>query len=411
MMFGKLYWEKVALRAQSIEDLRQAASRYLPRVMFDFYDGGAEDECTLRGNREAFTRLRLRPRVLVNVEKVSTTQLIFGAPAGMPVAIAPTGGGGYGRRTTDVALAKAAAHFGLPYTLSTSATASIERIAREAPGRHWFQAYILKDRELLNRLIDRARDADYEALMITVDLPVGGKRERDLRNGFRTPFRMGWKIALDGMRHPRWTLGVALRGFPSPENLLELDRSMNTVNGAMTSVGKSYDPSFDWDRLKEIRDKWPRRLIVKGVVRGDDAAELVKMGCDAIVVSNHGGRQLDGGIATMDALPDVLGGVAGRIPVFVDGGVRRGVDVLKACAAGASGVLVGRATLYGALAAGEPGAMRSLSILKDELDRSMRLCGMRDLSTVNGDLLATVSEHFGAGGHRARSLDSAVNFT
>jgi (S)-mandelate dehydrogenase len=387
-MFGSSHLERVARGAQSIEELRERAARHLPRVMFDFYDGGAEEEWTLRGNRDAFTRLRLRPRVLVDVEKVSTQQQLFGHAAALPIAVAPTGGGGYGRRGADVAIARAAAKAGIPYTLSTSATASIERIAKEAPGRHWFQAYILKNREVLQRLIDRAEAADYEALMITVDLPVGGKRERDLRNGFRVPFRMGPKVMLDAMLHPRWALGVALKGFPSPENLRELDRSVNTVSGAMATVGRNYDPSFDWDRLQAIRDRWPRRLIVKGVVRGDDADRLVQLGCDALVVSNHGGRQLDGGVATMDALPDLLRGVAGRIPVLVDGGVRRGVDVLKACAMGAAGVLVGRATLYGALAAGEPGAHRALAVLRDELERAMRLCGVRNLDGEMRDLLA-----------------------
>jgi len=288
-----------------------------------------------------------------------------------------------------VGLARAAAHFGIPYTLSTSATASIEDIARAAPGaRHWFQAYILRNQPFLWRLIDRARAADFEALMITVDLPVGGKRERDLRNGYRTPFRIGPQLAWDALRHPHWLWAVTKRGIPVSGNLIGLEADMNSIDKTAAAVGRNYDPSFDWGRLQEIRDRWPRRLIVKGVQRAQDADRLVAMGIDAIVVSNHGGRQLDGAQATLRALPAVVQAAAGRVPVLVDGGVRRGVDVLKARALGAQGVLTGRATLYGALAGGEAGARRALEILTDELTRAMRLSGVPDLSQVQADLLA-----------------------
>lgn len=386
-MFSSFNHQAIAARSHSIKDLRNESRRYLPRVLFDFYDGGAEDELTLDANQQAFRDTFIRPRVLNDVEKVCTARELIGAPAHFPMAIAPTGGVGFGRRGTDIAIAKAAAKFGIPYSLSTSGTASIEQIAEAAPGRLWFQAYILKNREFLLKLIERARVADYEGLMITVDLPVGGKRERDLRNGFQVPFKFSPRLAWDGMQHPRWAVTVALRGFPVTENLRGLDRTSPTAGNTAAVVGRNYDPSFDWDRLREIRDLWPRKLIVKGVMHAEDADRLAQMGCDAIVVSNHGGRQLDGCMATLHALPEVLRGAASRVPVLVDGGVRRGADILKACAMGAQGVLVGRATLFGAMAAGQPGAERALQILTEEFTRAMRLSGISDIAQATPDLI------------------------
>lgn len=378
-----------AKAAHSIEDLRQAARARLPRMLFDFYDGGAEEELTLRANREAFQAQRILPHVLVDVAQVRTECTLVGGTARYPMAIAPTGGSGYGHHDADIGLARAAAAFGIPYALSTSATASIEDIARAAPGaRHWFQAYILRNKPFLDALIERARVADFEALMITVDLPVGGKRERDLRNGYRTPFRIGPRLAFDALRHPGWLWAISRRGIPSSGNLIGLEADMKSIDKTAAAVGRNYDPSFDWSHLQKIRDRWPRRLIVKGVQRAQDAERLVAMGVDAMVVSNHGGRQLDGAQATLRALPAVVQAAGSRVPVLVDGGVRRGVDILKARALGAQGVLTGRATLYGALAAGEAGAHRALEILADELARAMRLSGVPDLSCVAPDLLA-----------------------
>ena len=378
---------KLAKNAQSIDDLARAAQRYLPRVAFDFFDGGAEEEITLRANREAYRRWRFMPKVLVNVQSVSTECEIVGGPSRYPLAIAPTGGMGYGRHLGDVAVAQAAAKFGIPYTLSTTAQASIERIADAAPGRLWFQAYILKNREFLLKLIARAHAAAYEALVITVDLPVGGKRERDIRNGFRTPFRVTRKSAFDVAMHPRWLLALLRNGMPTNENLIGLQRDVTTLSGLASAVGRNYDPSFDWGRLQEIRDLWPSKLIVKGVMRPDDAQRLVGLGVDAIVVSNHGGRQLDGAMATLDALPGVLDAVKGSVPVLVDGGIRRGADIVKARALGAQAVLVGRATLYGAVAAGNHGAQRALEILTDELVRVMSLCGVTNMADIDASFI------------------------
>ncbi|HKQ27498.1 MAG TPA: alpha-hydroxy acid oxidase [Burkholderiales bacterium] len=378
---------RTASAAISVEDLRRAARARLPRSVFEFFDGGAEDEITLRANRDAFERVRLVPRVLVDVASVDTSVRILGSHSKLPIAIAPTGAVGFGWPGGDVAIAKAAADFGIPYTLSTTATASIERIAREAPGRLWFQAYVLKGREFTFRLIERARDSGYEALMITVDLPVGGKRERDNRNHFAIPFRFTSRNLRDFASRPGWALGMLSSGTPVMENLVGFTPQASSASAIASSVGRNYDPAFDWRALESIRRAWPRKLILKGIVRADDAERAIGAGCDGIVVSNHGGRQLDGGLATLDALPAVVKQTRGRIPVLVDGGVRRGVDVLKAIALGAHAVMIGRATLYGACAAGEAGARRALEIVQSELVRSMQLCGAAHVGAIGADLL------------------------
>ena len=374
-------------RAYSIEDLRQAANRRLPRAVFDFFDGGAEDELTLQDNAAAYQRLRLMPRVLTDVSSIDTSTDILGQRAALPMAIAPTGAVGFGWRGGDIAIARAAAAAGIPYTLSSTATASIEQIARAAPGRLWFQAYILRNKPFLEALIQRALAADYEALVITVDLPVGGKRERDFRNDFSVPFKFTPKNIVDFIQHPAWLASIIRHGMPVMENLIGLDAQATSSTAIASSVGRNYDPAFNWDGLQKIRDNWPRKLIVKGVLSPGDALRVANMGCDAVVVSNHGGRQLDGAVATFDALPGVVQAVNGRIPVLLDGGIRRGSDVVKALARGAQGVMMGRATLYGASAAGEPGACRAIEILKDELVRTMQLCGACNTQDIDATLL------------------------
>ena len=382
-------WDRhLVSRAWSIAELRRLAKRRLPRGIFDFFDGGAEDELSLNDNIQAFQRLKLIPRPLVDVSSIDLSTLLLGRRSSLPVAIAPTGGPGFGRHGSDVAIARAAVEAGIPYTLSTSATASIERIAREAPGgRLWFQAYILKNREFLASLLNRALAADYDALMITVDLPVGGKRERDAGNRISFPFQFTARHFRDFAFNVRWLAGMARYGMPMVENLIGMETQATNAGRIASSVGRSYDPSFDWDRLKRMRDEWPRRMIVKGILHTMDADRLTSIGIYAIVVSNHGGRQLDGAIAPIDALPAIVEAVGGRAEVWVDGGVRRGSDIAKACALGANAVMVGRATLFGAFAGLEAGASRALTILTDELERTMQLCGARSIGEIDRGLL------------------------
>ena len=375
------------LRAYSIADLRQSAQRRLPRAVFDFFDGGAEDELTLQDNTAAYQRQRLLPKVLTDVSSIDTRTEILGQHCALPMAIAPTGAVGFGWRGGDIAIARAAVAAGIPYTLSSTATASIEQVARAAPGRLWFQAYILRNKPFLEALIQRALAADYEALVITVDLPVGGKRERDFRNDFSVRFRFTPKNVMDFMQHPRWLSSIVRHGMPVMENLVGLDAQATTSTAVASSVGRNYDASFNWAALQKIRDNWPRKLIVKGILGAADAVRVADMGCDAVVVSNHGGRQLDSAVATFDALPQVVSAIKGRIPVLLDGGIRRGSDVFKALACGAQGVMLGRATLYGASAAGELGASRAIAILKDELVRTMQLCGACSTADIDASLL------------------------
>ena len=375
------------MQAYSIEDLRQAAKRRLPRAVFDFIDGGAEDENTLRDNRAAFARVRLAPRVLVDVSAVDTDTQILGGRSTLPIAIAPTGAVGFGWRGGDVAIAKAAAAAGIPYSLSMSGTASIERIAREAPGRLWFQAYFLKQRDYTLGLIERARQAGYEALIVTADVPVGGKRERDYRNHFSVPFRYTARNLLDFASRPAWALPMLFQGIPVMENLTGLAPEAKDTAALASSVARNNDATLDWEVLKRVRDRWPGNMLVKGILRPDDAERAVATGCEGVIVSNHGGRQLDGAVAAFDALPAVARAIGGKAAVLLDGGVRRGVDVVKALACGAQVVMIGRATLFGVCAAGEAGAMRALEILSGELVRSMQLCGVRSIGEIGPDLL------------------------
>jgi (S)-mandelate dehydrogenase len=376
------------MRAFSIEDLRRAAKRRLPRAVFDFIDGGAEDEITLRGNRAAFEKVRLLRKVLVGVAQVNTETSILGKTAKLPIAIAPTGAVGFGWRGGDVAVAKAAADFGIPFSLSTSATASIEKIAEAAPGRHWFQAYFFKDREYCFGLIERARQAGYDTLMVTADLPVGGKRERDFRNDFSIPFRFTPKNVLDFATRPAWALDMLLRGVPALENLTGMAVGNPDTRNLVSSVGRDQDASLDWEVIKRVRDAWPGKLLIKGVVHPADAERAVSLGCDGVIVSNHGGRQLDGEIASFDALPAVARAIGGRSAVLMDGGIRRGSDIVKALARGAEAVMIGRATFYGVCAGGEEGARRALEILSEELVRTMQLCGARSIGDIGPELLA-----------------------
>jgi (S)-mandelate dehydrogenase len=373
-------------KTRNIADLRRLAKRRLPRAIFDFIDGGAEDECTLRDNRAAFERIRLAPRALVDVSHIVTRRDLLDRSAELPLVIGPTGAAGFTWPHGDLALAKVAAAAGIPFVLSTSSSVSIESIASQTDGRRWFQCYIFRQREVSAKLIARAMAADYEALIITVDFPVGGNRERDHLNDFSMPFRYTARNLADFISHFGWATMLLANGTPKLSNLEGFALSNDAVAVA-SSVGRNYDASFDWEDLQHIRDIWPRKLIVKGVVRPDDAERLLSIGVDGIVVSNHGGRQLDGGPATLDALPAVVAAIHGRIAVFMDGGIRRGSDMVKALALGADGVFVGRPTLYGLGAGGEQGAGKAIDILRSEFIRTLQLCGVNDVNSLGPDLL------------------------
>jgi (S)-mandelate dehydrogenase len=380
-------------RAVSIEDLRRLAQKRLPRAIFDFFDGGAEDEVTLRENRAAFERVRLLPKVLVNVAQIDTRTNIFGKEASLPLAIAPTGGISAGRARAELILAAAAKAYGVPFTLATPSAFNLEQVAEEVGGRLWFQLYAVRNVEFREKLLSRAAKAGYEAVLVTVDLPVSGKRERDPRNGFHTPYSPNWRNSRDVLLKPAWLLEVMRHGLPGMAHFVGYQFSAPQGTDIVTAVGREMDAGLDWEALKRLRDLWPRKLLLKGVERPDDAERAAALGCDGVVVSNHGGRQLDGAAPTLDALPEVASAVGKKLTVLLDGGVRRGVDILKARALGAQAVLTGRATLFGAMAGGEPGACRALEILSSELQRAMQLCGVRSVAEIGPQLLFQNSSH------------------
>lgn len=385
---------KDAAHCYTIADLRQLAKSKLSRAVFDFIDGGAEEESTLQNNLNAFSHYRWLPHVLNDVRDVSTHTTLFDQSMALPFGIGPTGGAGFGHPKADLALAKTASQFGIPYTLSSSATTTIEDIAKVAHGRLWFQAYVLKDKEFFWQMIERARACDYEGLMITVDLPVGGKRVRDFHNHFSLPFKLTPRNLLDFSSRPAWLIRLLTHGVPSLANLKGLGKAATTQASSFTklasTVGKNYDPAFNFESLAKVRDRWKGKLIVKGVSRPDDAKRIMALGCDAIVVSNHGGRQLDGAMATLDALPEVVKAVDHQIPVLMDSGIRHGGDIAKALALGANGVLIGRASLYGAVAQSDQGAQRAIEILSEELTRTMQLCGVTKLNQFNETFLKKI---------------------
>ena len=361
--------------AATIADLRDRARARLPRAVFDFIAGGADDELTLRRNAVDFDGLEWRPRVLVDVAKRDCSATVLGSRASLPLIVAPTGLAALAWARADVLLAQAAHNIGVPFTISTSSSVRMEDIRQGAPdARLWFQVYLYKDRDLVRSLIARATAIDCDAVVVTVDVPVLGRRLRDQRNRFTVPLRPTARLAWDLLRCPRWTAQILVNGVPRMENFVDAggDMSVASLAALMTS---NMDPSVSWDSIAWLRDLWPGRLVLKGVLHEEDARRAVAYGIDAIAVSNHGGRQLDSVTSTIRALPAIAAAVAGRAQVFVDGGIQRGSDIAKACALGANAVMVGRAALYGVGAGGRAGADRACAILAQELDRCLALLG------------------------------------
>lgn len=361
--------------ASTIEDLRVLAGARLPRAVFDFIDGAADDELTLRWNVSDFDTLAWSPRVLVDVSKRDCSGTILGARSSLPLIVAPTGLASLAWARADVLLAQAAHAIGVPFTISTSSSVRMEDIRRDAPeARLWFQVYLYKDRDLVRSLIARARAIGCESLVITVDVPLLGRRLRDRRNRFTVPLRPTGRLIWDILRCPGWTGHILSHGVPRMQNFVDGKRAASVASLAalMTS---NMDASVTWDSMAWVREQWPGRLVLKGVLHEEDAARAVACGVDAIAVSNHGGRQLDSVTSTIRALPQIISAVAGRAEVFVDGGIRRGSDIAKARALGASAVMVGRAGLYGVGSGGRAGADRAFAILAEEFDRCLGLVG------------------------------------
>lgn len=371
-------------RALDIADLRELARRRVPGFAFEYVEGGSDDESTLRGNRSAFERLRLLPDTLIDTSARHLRTHILGTPAGAPLVIAPTGLNNLFNPAGDVGLARAAAARGIPFTLSSLSTTRLEDVATQAGGRLWMQLYVLKDRAVGRDIMQRAAAAGYEALVFTTDANVFGNREWDQRN-YRSPGKPTLRAALDTLRHPRWIYEVLIRnGIPRFRNVEAcLPPGAAGAVGGSTIIPKLFDASIRWDDIAWIRQFWRGKLLIKGVLSAADAGRAASLGCDGIVVSNHGGRQLDYCVAPIDVLTEIVAATAGRLAVLVDGGFRRGTDIVKALALGAEAVMLGRATLYGLGAGGEPGVARALEILTVETDRALGMLGCNSVADLS----------------------------
>jgi L-lactate dehydrogenase (cytochrome) len=370
-----------------IEDLRQLSRKRVARAIFDYVDCGSYTESTLRANRADLELLTLRQRVGIDVDARSTRGTMLGEEVTMPVGLAPVGLTGLNWADGEIVAARAAQRFGVPFTLSTMSICSIEDVAGGVEKPFWFQLYVMRDRGFAASLIERAKAAGCSALVLTLDLQVQGQRHRDLKNGLAVPPKLTLATALDIMTKPGWALNV-LRGkrksFGNLEGRIPDAKSLTTLS---QWIAGQFDPTLSWKDVEWVKNLWGGKLVLKGILDAEDAKIAAQSGADAIVVSNHGGRQLDGTMSSIRALPDVVDAVGERIEVWFDGGIRSGQDVLKALALGARATLIGRAFAYGLGAMGEAGVMRALEIIQRELDVTMALCGLRSVREANRSIL------------------------
>ncbi|HVB00740.1 MAG TPA: alpha-hydroxy acid oxidase [Acidimicrobiales bacterium] len=393
LRFKKFEWNATTRRlgsAASISDLRRIAQKRLPAGIFDYIDGGAEDELTLGRNSADFARITFRPRVLADVAALELGTELFGRPMTMPLILSPTGFTRIADPEGELSVARSAQRAGIPYTLSTMATRSIEEVrAVSSPdARNWFQVYVWRDRDLVARLLERAKIQQYEAIVITVDTPVLGRRERDIRRGFLLPPKVGLDTLWEGARHPRWTLDL-LRA--EPITFANLSGS-NVGDGSSPvalaqQVNSQFDASLSWRDIEWFRDRWAGPIVLKGIQRIEDARIAVDSGIDAIALSNHGGRQLDGAPSPVSLIAEIVEGIDGAIPVLCDGGIRRGSDIAKALSLGAKACMIGRAYLYGLASGGELGVDHSIELLREGLAKTMALTGTRTVDNFSRDLV------------------------
>lgn len=367
-----------------VDDYRRAAKRYLPKTIFDFVDGGSEREITLKANSGDFERIFFNPRTLTDVGEVDLTTELLGQQQSMPLVISPTGLAGIVNIGGDIAVAGAAEQANIAYGLSTTASHSIEEVAAGAGGNKWFQLYFFRDRELTAGFVERAKANDYQALVMTVDLVRGGKREKDMRNGFTVPPRITPQNFLDMISHPRWLLRMAphLKDI-TMGNVKGLDGAGEGVVALSAFMNQQIDPTISWDDLAWLRGIWDKPLLVKGVLNAEDARRMVDMGVDGIVISNHGGRQLDGAPSTISVLREIADAVAGDADIILDSGIRRGADVVKALALGATACGIGKAMLYGLAAEGQSGVTGVIEMLRREIDLAMAMSGARRIADIS----------------------------
>ena len=377
-----------------IEDLRKKAEKRVPRMFYDYADSGSWSESTYRANEDDLQAIKFRQRVAIDVSTRDTKMPMLGETTTMPVALAPTGLTGMQYADGEILAAKAAADFGVPFTLSTMSICSIEDVAAHSSAPFWFQLYVMRDRDFIRRLVDRAREAKCSALMITLDLQIMGQRHKDVRNGLSAPPKPTLRNLMNLVQKPAWCLGMLGTKRRQFGNIVGHVKGVKDMSSLADWTVSQFDASLSWDDVKEIRKQWGGKVIIKGILDAEDARAAVNVGADAIVVSNHGGRQLDGALSAIKALPAIVDAVGDKAEVWMDGGIRSGQDVLRAIAMGAQGTLIGRAFLYGLGAGGQAGVTKALEIIHKELDLTMGLCGQPELRKVDSSiLLAAESDH------------------
>ena len=370
-----------------IEDLRVLAQRRVPRMFYDYADSGSYTETTYRANQSDFSRIKLRQRVAVDMDNRTTKSKMIGEDVTMPVAIAPTGLTGMQHADGEILGARAAEKFGIPFTLSTMSICSIEDVAEHTTKPFWFQLYVMRDREFSANLIDRAKAAGCSALVVTVDLQLLGQRHKDLKNGLSAPPKLTIANMINMATKPRWGLGMLGTNRRTFRNIVGHAKGVDDMSSLSSWTNEQFDPQLNWKDLEWIRKRWDGKIILKGIIDPEDAKMALQVGADALVVSNHGGRQLDGALSSISALPAIIDAVGNKIEVHMDGGIRTGQDVLKSKALGAAGTYIGRAFLYGLGAMGERGVTTALEIIQKELDTTMALCGLRDVNKLSRDVL------------------------
>ena len=371
----------------TIEDLRVLAQKRVPRMFYDYADSGSWTESTYRANESDFQKIKLRQRVAVNMEGRSTVSEMVGVKVAMPMAIAPTGLTGMQHADGEILAAKAAEKFGIPFTLSTMSICSIEDIAAHTKAPFWFQLYVMRDRDFIERLIDRAKAAKCSALVLTLDLQILGQRHKDLKNGLSAPPKLTLANIINIATKPRWVMGMAGTKRRQFGNIVGHVKGVTDMGNLAAWTATQFDPRLNWGDVEWIKKRWGGKLILKGIQDVEDAKLAVASGADALIVSNHGGRQLDGAQSSIEALPAIVAAVGDQIEVHMDGGIRSGQDVLKAVALGAKGTYIGRAFLYGLGAMGEAGVSKALQIIHNEFDLTMAFCGRMKVSDVDRSIL------------------------
>ncbi len=370
-----------------IEDLRVIAKRRVPRMFYDYCDSGSYTQSTYRANEADFQSIKLRQRVAVNMTGRSTRSTLVGQPVAMPVAIAPTGLTGMQHADGEILAARAAKAFGIPFTLSTMSICSIEDVAQHAGPGFWFQLYVMRDRDYIERLIERAKAAGCTALQLTLDLQILGQRHKDIKNGLSTPPKPTIANLINLATKPRWCLGMLGTSRRSFGNIVGHAKGVGDLSSLSSWTAEQFDPELNWGDVEWIKKRWGGKLILKGIMDAEDARLAVDSGADALIVSNHGGRQLDGAPSSIHALPAIAAAVSQEIEVWMDGGIRSGQDVLKARALGAHGTMIGRSFLYGLGAFGQAGVTRALEIIQKELDVTMAFCGRTQIDQVDQSIL------------------------